>query len=71
MMYERGEVSHVGNFPQLEDEITQFTPNSYDGDGSPNRADSLVHAMAELFPQTAGPTLKEINDLTESMAVAV
>jgi len=51
MMYERDEVSHIGTFPQLEDEITQFTPNTYEGDGSPNRADALVHAMLELFPQ--------------------
>ncbi len=71
MMYERGEVSHVGAFPQLEDEITQFTPNSYDGGSSPNRADALVHAMMELFPQKAGPSLKDINDLAESLAVAV
>lgn len=50
MMYERGEVSHVGSFPQLEDEIAQFTPNTYEGDGSPNRADALVYAMLDLFP---------------------
>ena len=56
MMYERGEVSHVGTFSALEDEITQFTPNTYEGDGSPNRADALVYAMTELFPVRAGLT---------------
>ena len=70
MMYERGEVSHVGTFPQLEDEIAQFTPNSYEGDGSPNRADSLVYAMLELFPQRRGLSLKEINDLAEAATAA-
>ena len=69
-MYERGEISHVGSFPELEDEITQFTPNTYDGTGSPNRADAEVYALMELFPQQAGLTLKEINDLSESIAVA-
>lgn len=49
-MYERGEMHHVGTFPELEDEITQFTPQAYQGDSSPNRADALVHAVAELFP---------------------
>jgi len=50
-MYERGEISHVGSFPELEDEVTQFTPNTYEGTGSPNRADSEVYALLELFPQ--------------------
>ena len=50
-MYERGEISHVGSFPELEDEITQFTPNTYEGEGSPNRADAEVYALMELFPQ--------------------
>lgn len=51
-MYERGEVSHVGVFQELEEEITLFTPNSYEAEESPNRADALVHAVAELFPKT-------------------
>lgn len=48
--YEQGKMHHVGNLPELEDEVTQFTPNGYDGDGSPNRADALVFAVNELFP---------------------
>jgi len=50
-MYERGEVSHVGTFSELEDEITQFTPYAYEGGDSPNRADALVFALSELFPE--------------------
>jgi len=50
-MYERGEVSHVGTFPELEDEITQFTPYAYEGGDSPNRADALVFVLSELFPE--------------------
>ena len=59
--YERGEVHHVGTFEQLEDELTQFTPHSYEGEASPNRADSLVFAMAELFPKFVGMTFEDIN----------
>jgi phage terminase large subunit-like protein len=53
-MYERGEVAHVGSFPELEDEITQFTPQGYEGGDSPNRADALVFALSELFPARKG-----------------
>lgn len=59
--YERHEVHHVGTFQQLEDEVTQFTPIGYEGAASPNRADSLVFAMAELFPKFVGMTFDDIN----------
>jgi len=49
-MYERGEIHHVGTFDALEDELTQFTPDGYDGEASPNRADAMVFALAELNP---------------------
>jgi hypothetical protein len=48
-MYERGKVHHVGRFPLLEDEMTNFTTAGYRGDRSPNRADALVWALTELF----------------------
>ena len=67
-MYERGEVSHLGNFPELEDEITQFTPHAYEGGGSPNRADALVHAMAELFPQKPAVGWDRAIELSEGIA---
>ena len=65
MMYERGEGSHVGTFSALEDEITQFTPNTYEGDGSPNRADALVYAMTELFPQHSPMSFDRAIELSE------
>jgi predicted phage terminase large subunit-like protein len=50
-LYERGKVHHVGNiFPELEDEMCNFTTAGYMGDRSPDRADSLIHALTELFP---------------------
>jgi phage terminase large subunit-like protein len=59
-MYERGEMHHVGAFPELEDEIIQFTPQTYDGEGSPNRADAIVHAVAELFPMREKTTWDQL-----------
>jgi phage terminase large subunit-like protein len=67
-MYERGEVTHVGSFPELEDEITQFTPQGYEGGESPNRADALVFALSELFPQRP---IVSWGDLPTEEAVAV
>ena len=49
-LYEQGKIRHVGRFLQLEDELMGFSTNGYTGDGSPNRADALIWALAELFP---------------------
>ncbi len=45
-----GKVSHVGIFPLLEDQMAGFTTAGYSGEKSPDRADALVWAIAELFP---------------------
>jgi phage terminase large subunit-like protein len=49
-----GEEHHVGTFEALEDEVCAFTPDGYDGDESPNRADAAVWATTELFPVRGG-----------------
>ena len=49
-LYEGGKVCHVGDFPDLEEEITHFSTNGYVGTGSPNRADAWFWVLAELFP---------------------
>ena len=49
-LYTQGRVRHVGAFPELENQMTQFTNEGYQGDGSPDRADALVWALTELFP---------------------
>lgn len=49
-LYESGKVRHVGEFADLEEEITHFSTKGYVGTGSPNRADALFWALAELFP---------------------
>lgn len=47
-LYEQGKAHHVGEFPDLEDQLCNFTPSGYIGDGSPDRADALVWAATEL-----------------------
>jgi phage terminase large subunit-like protein len=49
-LYEQGKIRHVGNYPELEDELAAFSTIGYTGQGSPNRADALIWALAELFP---------------------
>ena len=49
-LYSEGKVRHVGQFPDLEDELCAFSTTGYTGNKSPNRADALVWGMYELFP---------------------
>lgn len=48
-LYEQGKVSHVGVFSDLEDQMCNFTPSGFVGEGSPDRADALVWAVTELM----------------------
>ncbi|HYM97650.1 MAG TPA: phage terminase large subunit [Candidatus Sulfotelmatobacter sp.] len=38
-----GGLKFVGEFPELEDQLVQFTTAGYEGDRSPDRADAMVH----------------------------
>ncbi|UZK64945.1 DNA-packaging protein [Sphingomonas sp. M1-B02] len=51
LLYERGEVRHVGGFAELEDELCGMqSGGGYEGPGrSPDRADALVWALHELM----------------------
>lgn len=49
-LYEQGRVRHVGQFPEIENQMTQFTTEGYQGEGSPDRVDAVVWAFTELFP---------------------
>jgi phage terminase large subunit-like protein len=49
-LYEQGRISHVGAFPQLEDQMVLFTPNGIMGDTTADRVDALVWALTDLFP---------------------
>ena len=50
-LYEAGRVRHVGQLPQLEDELCGLMAGGgYEGPGrSPDRADALVWALSELM----------------------
>lgn len=50
--YEKGKVHHVGAFPALEEQMTDFTGST--GDGSPDRLDALVYAVGELMEGSVG-----------------
>jgi PBSX family phage terminase large subunit len=54
-LYEQGKVRHVGRFVELEDELAAFNTYGYMGQGSPNRADALIWALADLFPAVVRP----------------
>jgi phage terminase large subunit-like protein len=49
-LFERNRVHLVGNFPLLEDQLTQFTPDmDRVRSGSPDRADAMIYAITELL----------------------
>jgi hypothetical protein len=66
-LYEAGKVRHVGMFAELEDELAGFSTFGYTGHGSPNRADALIWALAELFPGLVS-TRQLRHDFTKSAA---
>ena len=47
---EQGKLRLIGYFPELEEELAGFSTHGYVGNGSPNRADAMIWALAELFP---------------------
>ena len=58
-LYETGKVRHIGILAKLEDELCAFSSNGYVGNGSPNRADAVIWALAELFPSLTAAPRKE------------
>jgi hypothetical protein len=81
-LYEQGRMHHVGTFPQLEDQMTNFT-SDFDRQAagySPDRLDALVWATTELLVErmkgygffelmrrrAAGETLEQIAGIAET-----
>jgi phage terminase large subunit-like protein len=48
-LYEQSRVSHLGAFPELEDQMVQMTPSGFSGPGSPDRLDGHVWAFTDLM----------------------
>lgn len=58
-LYENGKVRHAGIFAKCEDELCAFSTAGYTVAGSPNRADAVIWALAELFPAISAPPKSE------------
>ena len=54
-LVETGKVRMAGYFRELEDELCSFTTHGYTGENSPNRADAMVWAFSDLFPELTKP----------------
>jgi phage terminase large subunit-like protein len=52
MLYEQGQVHHVGHFRKLEDQMCLFNGEDGLAKGSPDRVDALVWAISELDKST-------------------
>lgn len=49
-LYTLDRVSHVGTYPELEQQMCEVTAAGYMGKGSPDRVDALVWGLSQLFP---------------------
>ena len=54
-LVESGKIRMAGIFRELEDELCAFTTHGYTGENSPNRADAMVWAFTDLFPELTKP----------------
>lgn len=50
-LYEQGKISHLGSFPQLEDQMVVFTPYGMEGGTTGDRVDAMVWGFSRLFAQ--------------------
>lgn len=57
-LYEQGKIHHIGNFPDLEDQLCEWVP----GDKSPDRLDALVWGVTELMLNEVGDPYFCVND---------
>lgn len=57
-LYEQGRISHIGSFPELEDQACSMKSDGYLGKGSPDRLDAMVWAFTELMI-TTGPSMMD------------
>jgi hypothetical protein len=55
-LYQQGRVHHIGTFPQLDDQMTNFTSDidRAAAGHSPDRVDALVWAFSELLVEPMG-----------------
>lgn len=54
-----GELHHVGNFSELEDQMCQITTGGYQGNNSPDNLDALVWGVHELMLKDSNRTVMQ------------
>jgi len=61
-LYEQGRVSHVGAFPELEDEMCSYVGLGGEAEPSPDRLDALVWALTDLMlgRPRAAPRIRQL-----------
>lgn len=57
-LYEQGRVHHLPGLGALELQMSQMTPQGFQGGGSPDRLDALVWAVHDLIIQPASQALR-------------
>ncbi|MXN65713.1 ATP-binding protein [Stappia sp. GBMRC 2046] len=61
LLYEQGQVAHVGAFPELEDEMADFAPDGLSSGHSPDRLDALVYALSDLMlNEPSAPRIRRV-----------
>lgn len=48
-LYEQRRVKHVGSYPDLEEQLLNFSAAGYQGPKSPDRADAMIYGLTELM----------------------
>jgi phage terminase large subunit-like protein len=68
-LYEQGKIHHVGGFPQLEDQMCNFTTD-FDRavNGSPDRVDALVWAIHDLLVEPVPPPVRITDEMIKSVS---
>jgi hypothetical protein len=69
LRYEQGRVHHVGRFPEMEEQMTEWLPESGE---SPDRLDALVHGLTRLrrTEQTTATASSPVNPNPQTPAEA-
>jgi hypothetical protein len=63
-LFETGKCRLVGYHRDLEEELAGFTTNGYMGEHSPNRADAMIWAMSDLFPELMKEPVEKVQMVT-------
>lgn len=67
-LYAEGRVAHVGEWPDLERQMTEFGPGGLSGGRNPDRLDALVWALTELMIDGARPCRQGLIHVTAKLS---